>query len=189
MKLPSFASPTRFRESSSVFEDFGAAGRPGASRPFLNAAGRSRKWRSHDLHFLEEIAGWIGAEPAVLASTVNEYNAFCEQRRDKFFAKESAHLVPVSTPPYYAMRCRPVFLTTIGGIKINHRMEALDDRDEPIAGLYAAGNDTGGWEPATYNAMLSGSTFGFALNSGRIAGEYAVSFLSADRRLRRKEGL
>jgi glycine/D-amino acid oxidase-like deaminating enzyme len=41
-------------------------------------------------------------------------------------------------------------------------------------GLYAAGVDTGGWESTTYCAILSGSTLGFAINSGRIAAENAV---------------
>ena len=76
------------------------------------------------------------------------------------------------------MRCRAMFLATIGGIKINHNMEVLDSRDNPIPGLYAGGNDTGGWEPDTYNAFLSSHAMGFAINSGRIAGEHAAQFLA-----------
>jgi fumarate reductase flavoprotein subunit len=68
-------------------------------------------------------------------------------------------------------------MTTLGGIKIDHHMQVLNQQDHPIAGLFAAGNDTGGWEPETYNVHLSGSTFGFALNSGRIAGENAAKFV------------
>ena len=56
-------------------------------------------------------------------------------------------------------------------------MEVLDRDDNPISGLYAAGVDTGGWESDTYNAVLSGTTFGFALNSGRIAGENAAVYM------------
>jgi fumarate reductase flavoprotein subunit len=56
-------------------------------------------------------------------------------------------------------------------------MEVLDRADNPIPGLYAAGVDTGGWESDTYNAVLSGTTFGFALNSGRIAGENAAVYM------------
>ena len=33
-----------------------------------------------------------------------------------------------------------------------------------------------GWESDTYCVELAGSTFGFALNSGRIAGEWAREF-------------
>jgi fumarate reductase flavoprotein subunit len=56
-------------------------------------------------------------------------------------------------------------------------MEVLDLKDRPIQGLYAAGVDTGGWESDTYCARLSGSTFGFAINSGRIAGENAAGYV------------
>ena len=59
-------------------------------------------------------------------------------------------------------------------------MEVLDQHDEPIPGLYAAGNDTGGWETDTYALLvLPGSAFGFAVNSGRIAGENAAELLGS----------
>ena len=50
----------------------------------------------------------------------------------------------------------------------------LDRQGQPIPGLYGVGVDTGGWESETYCGTLSGTTFGFALNSGRIAAENAV---------------
>jgi fumarate reductase flavoprotein subunit len=55
-------------------------------------------------------------------------------------------------------------------------MEVVDKDDQPIPGLYAVGNDAGGWESDTYDADLSGTTLGFAINSGRIAGENAVKY-------------
>ena len=42
----------------------------------------------------------------------------------------------------------------IGGIKINHHMEVLNQEDKAIPGLYAAGSDTGGWESETYCLSL-----------------------------------
>jgi fumarate reductase flavoprotein subunit len=123
------------------------------------------------------IAGWIGASPEVLKATVDEYNACCDNGHDDVFAKDRRYLEALRTPPYYALRCYPSFPSTIGGIKINHRMEVLDREDDPIPGLYAAGVDTGGWETVTYNAILSGSTYGFAINSGRIAGENAADYV------------
>ncbi len=126
----------------------------------------------------DEIDEWIGTGRGTLASTVTEYNAFCTDRHDALFAKDARYLDPLLTPPYYGIKCYPSFLGTIGGIKINHRMEALDREHKAIPGLYAAGSDTGGWESDTYNVVLSGSTFGFAINSGRIAGEHAARYAS-----------
>ncbi len=57
-------------------------------------------------------------------------------------------------------------------------MEVLNQQDNPISGLYATGDATGGWESDTYNVHLSGSGLGFALNSGRIAAERAARYIS-----------
>jgi fumarate reductase flavoprotein subunit len=124
-----------------------------------------------------EIADWIGIKPVVLKATIDEYNAFCDDGYDRLFAKDRRYLDALRTPPYYALRCYPRFLSTIGGIKINHRMEVLDREDNPIPGLYAAGVDTGGWEADTYNAVLSGTAFAFSVNSGRIAAENAARYM------------
>ena len=124
----------------------------------------------------EEIARWIGAAPEALDATVSEYNGFCDQKNDALFSKDPRYLVAFRTPPYYAVRCYQALHTTMGGIRINHQMEVLGKDDNPISGLYAAGNDTGGSQPDTYSLVLAGSTLGFALNSGRIAGENAVKY-------------
>ncbi len=85
--------------------------------------------------------------------------------------------MPIRTPPYYVMRGHVSMTTTQGGIKINQHMEALNLENKPIPGLYAGGDTTGGWESDTYNVNLSGSGLGFALNSGRIAGENAAQYV------------
>jgi len=125
----------------------------------------------------DEIARWIGAAPEVLKATVDEYNSFCDHGYDEIFAKERRYLIPLRTPPYYAMKCGTHFYCTKGGLKINHHMEVLDKQDNPIPRLYAVGGDTGGWESDTYNIRLSGHSVGFAINSGRIAGENAAKYV------------
>jgi fumarate reductase flavoprotein subunit len=126
----------------------------------------------------DDIAGWMGVAPEVLQHTVDEYNSYCDQGYDEVFAKDRRYLMPLRTPPYYAMECHIGFLGTIGGIKINHRMEVINKQGKPIPGLYAIGVDTGGWESETYCGILAGSCFGFAMNSGRIAAENVVKSLS-----------
>ncbi len=124
----------------------------------------------------EEMAQWMGAVPETLRATAGEYNRFCDEKNDGVFSKDPRYLFPLRTAPYYAVRCHQALHTTMGGIKINHHMEVLDEGDNPIPGLYAAGNDTGGSQPDTYCLILAGSTLGFALNSGRIAGENAAKY-------------
>ena len=124
------------------------------------------------------IAGWIGCDPAVLKATVEQYNSACDDKHDGIFAKDPRYLLPLRTPPYYAVKAHIGLCDAYGGIKINENMEALDERDEPIPGLFAAGSTTGCWESESYCYRLTGHLVGFALNSGRIAGENAVRYLS-----------
>ena len=126
---------------------------------------------------MDEIAEWMGLEPDGLKNTVNKYNEDCDKGYDSAFAKDPKFLLPICNPPYYALKCHQGFHGTVGGIKINHNMEVVDKKDEPIPGLYAVGSDTGGWEGDTYCLVLSGSTFAFAITSGRIAGEKALEFI------------
>jgi fumarate reductase flavoprotein subunit len=59
---------------------------------------------------------------------------------------------------------------TIGGLRVDERARALDERDEPVDGLYAAGADAGGISTGGYASGLAS-----ALVLGRIAGESAAS--------------
>jgi NADPH-dependent glutamate synthase beta subunit-like oxidoreductase len=126
----------------------------------------------------EEIAQWMEVDPHSLKSTVTEYNNICEKGYDPLFGKDRRHLAPLQSPPYYAIKMGVDYLDTIGGIKINERMEVLDKEGVPIPGIYAAGIDTGGWVGDTYCIRTTGTTFAFAVNSGRIAGENAVNKIS-----------
>jgi fumarate reductase flavoprotein subunit len=128
----------------------------------------------------EEIAAWIGVSFDVLKATIDEYNDSCDNGYDALFAKDPQFLDPLRTPPFYAVKCHQGYHGTVGGIKINHRMEVLNKQDLPIPGLYAAGADTGGWEGDTYCLELSGSTFAFAISSGRMAGENALKYVSGN---------
>lgn len=127
-----------------------------------------------------EIAKWIGAAPEILQQTVNEFNGFCEHGYDAVFAKDHRWLRPLINPPFYAIKGTPHFLDTLGGIKINEYMQALNSENKTVPGLFAAGVTTSGWEGDAYCSDLNGSAFSYAINSGRIAGENAVAFLHGE---------
>lgn len=123
---------------------------------------------------LEVIANWIGTETGALEKNIMAYNQSCNRGYDDLFYKDRRYLQALKAPPFYALKCHQAFHCTIGGIRINHKMEVLDREDKPIPGLYAAGNDAGGWESDTYNYVLSGTALAFAVNSARMAGENAA---------------
>jgi fumarate reductase flavoprotein subunit len=130
---------------------------------------------------LDGIAGWIGVAPEVLKATVEQYNSFCDNGYDADFIKEKPYLLPLRTPPYYAIPGSQSFDTTMGGIRINHRAEVISRQDSPISGLYAAGDTATGCESVSYNHRYPGSALCFALVSGQIAGENAARYLSGSR--------
>lgn len=150
-------------------------GMPGLERE-LRIAANNNKERVKISNSWTEIANWIGANPKVLKATLDEYNSFCDRGYDEAFVKDPRYLLPLRSAPYYGIKGELIFLQTIGGLKVNEYMEVLDHQGNLIPGLYAAGVDTGGWEPDTYCHILSGTTFGFSINSGRIAGEHAAKF-------------
>lgn len=126
----------------------------------------------------EELAGWIGAEPETLQATIAEYNEAADRGCDPVFAKEAANLLPMRTPPYYGIKCFVDCGETMGGIKVNEDLAAVDTQGEVIPGLYIASVLADGWSGQTYPAPeLGGIALGFALNSGRIAGASAARFV------------
>jgi fumarate reductase flavoprotein subunit len=122
-----------------------------------------------------EIARWMGVEPEVLQTTIDEYNDGCDKKSD-YFAKDPQFLIPLRQPPYYAIKTVLSLLVTHGVIRTSERMEILDKEDNPLPGLYVAGDDVGGTDENVYGA-LGGHSFGFTLVSGRLAGENAASYI------------
>lgn len=126
---------------------------------------------------LDELAAQTGIDPVGLRETVRHYNACCERGHDDLFNKSYRLLRPIKTPRFYAGRFLPGAYGSLGGIKINHRTEVLNKDWQWIAGLYAAGNDACTIYGDSYVFILPGNTMGFALNTGRIAGENAAAYI------------
>ena len=126
----------------------------------------------------DDIANWIGAKPETFKKTIEEYNIACERGLDSILCKDRIYLLPLKSPPYYAIKGQSMICDAIGGAKINENMEVVDVEDNSIPGLFAAGSASGGWESENYCYELTGHLLGFALNSGRIAGENAVKYIS-----------
>jgi len=125
---------------------------------------------------LDELAAKTGVDREGLQKTVEEYNGFCEKGHDDVFNKSYGLLRPIETPRFYAGRFLPGAYGSLGGIKINHKTEVLNKQWKPIPGLYAAGTDACSIYGDSYVFILPGNTMGFAVNSGRIAGENAAAY-------------
>lgn len=88
---------------------------------------------------LEELAGLMGVDPAVLAETVATYNAGCEDGEDAF-GRNPDMLIPLGSGPYYAVELGISMLYTIGGLMTDANGRTVDWSNNPIPRLYSAGN-------------------------------------------------
>lgn len=68
---------------------------------------------------------------------------------------------------------------SVGGIKTNEKTEVIGQDWKPITGFYAAGTDACSIYGDSYPFIFPGTSMGFAVNTGRMAGEQAVTYLTA----------
>jgi fumarate reductase flavoprotein subunit len=124
----------------------------------------------------ENLEAAAGFDKGVFVDTMNRYLNMVAQKRDDDFLKESHWLTPLAKGPFYMVRMEPAIFGTLGGIRINEKIQALNEDLKPISGLYIAGQDGGGMYGYPYYE-IPGVTQGYAYNSGRIAGEEAADSL------------
>jgi succinate dehydrogenase/fumarate reductase flavoprotein subunit len=118
-----------------------------------------------------ELAGRIGADAASLEESLRDFNRFCRENRDPQFGRRENSLVPLERPPYYAIELGLTLVNTQGGPKHNIDCQVLDFNDQPIPGLYAAG-ELGSFFGFLYQG---GSNYPEAWAFGQIAGKKAAA--------------
>lgn len=94
---------------------------------------------------IADVAKKAGVDEKGLEETVKRFNGFAKTGVDEDFHLEKRHKPEAFTKgPYYLMRSVPAVHHTMGGIKINTDAAVIDTAGNPIAGLFAAGETTGG---------------------------------------------
>jgi fumarate reductase flavoprotein subunit len=128
---------------------------------------------------LEELAKKMGIDPAGLKATVEKYNHDLDTLGyDPDFDRSTLHgaegkPIKLEKPPYYGYKCTGSTSSFKGGIKINTKMQVINQYGEPIPGLYAAGELTGGlW--GNNSTYLPCTMVTAAMTFGRVAAKYAV---------------
>ena len=155
---------------------------------YAGPRGDGRDARADRLQHIRDAGGEILAAPS-LAALAHEMAARWGVARDRLLATlkqynaaaragdgaalpipKSGGLLPIETPPFYALRCLPGITFTYGGARVNEQAQVLDTGGQPIPGLYAAGADVGGIYTRGYTGGL---VLGLAF--GRIAGRAAAA--------------
>ncbi len=132
---------------------------------------------------IRELAEGLEINPDALEETVDKFNAavvddkpFNETIRDGRATKgisppKSNWARKIDTPPFMAYGATGGLTFTYGGLKINKRCEVLNKLDQPIRGLFGAGEVTGGF---FYYNYPSGSGLTRGAVTGRVAGRNAA---------------
>lgn len=121
---------------------------------------------------LEDLAAAYNIPFDALKDTIDNYNSYVEKGEDEEFGKylrEDAK--PLVTPPFYAIRLWPKVHHCMGGVQINTQAQVIGLDGQPITGLYAAGEVTGGVHGA---CRLGSCAVTDCLVFGRIAGQNAA---------------
>ncbi len=122
---------------------------------------------------IEDLAAEMGVDGATLSETLDAWNACVEAGSDEEFGRTS-FVKQLNVGPYYAISVTPGVHHTMGGLKINEKAEVLTADGSAIAGLFAAGEVTGGVHGAN---RLGGNAVADFTIFGRIAGESAAAFV------------
>lgn len=125
---------------------------------------------------LEELANKIKVPAETLKKTVEAYNKGVDANKDEEYAKDPYFMKKLSGK-FYAMREVISYLVTVGGVSTNTKMQPLTKEDKIIPGLYVVGSDVGGLFADSYGLDSPGTTFGFAVGSGRMAAKNILETL------------
>ena len=129
---------------------------------------------------VEELAEKLGIDEEKLQETIDDYNDMCDSGVDTLFHKDQKFLHPITGKGgYLAGKFYLGAYGTVGGVRINKYCEVLDEKQKPIKGLYSAGSDANTIYGDSYNFTLPGNTMGFAVNSGRMAGEAIADYIDS----------
>lgn len=120
---------------------------------------------------LEELAQLIGVDANRLASAVANYNAAAETGEDIQFGVEPNWMSPVQQAPFYAIPIHASNLSVCYGVHVNDDSQVCTDDDQPIAGLFAAGNCQGDFFGFNYPVHCPGCSTGRSLVFGQLIGE------------------
>lgn len=123
---------------------------------------------------LEELAeklGFDAQQTQNFLEAIETYNGYVDAGEDPDFGKTS-FAFKVEQGPFFATPRKPALHHTMGGLSIDTGAHVLDTQGNPIPGLYAAGEVTGGIHGGN---RLGGNAVADCLTFGRIADTNAAA--------------
>lgn len=151
----------------------GAGGPGGGGAP--GGGGGNEIYCADTLEELAEKLGFEGEYAENFVASVKQYDAYAAAGKDEDYAKSADLMYRINEGPFYAEkldRNANIVLVTLSGLFVDGNQQCLDQNFEPIPGLFATGNTSGGRFPLQYTAAMNGLSIGFATVFGALLGEY-----------------
>ena len=127
-------------------------------------------WAANTLEELFQYMGLTETQQAAFKAEIEKYNTYCANGDDEDFGRDPKMLLSVTKPPFYGMYSaeeKPMVGTvTLNGLVIDEDQKVLDANYNPIVGLYATGNNSGGRFAVQYSTPMPGLTLGMAMTLG-----------------------
>lgn len=128
---------------------------------------------------LVELLGYTGEAKKQALESVARYNEICAQGDDSDFGKDAYLLKPIAEPPFYGCswqngRFGSVGLVSLTGVVTDNNLQVVTMENQPIPGLWAAGNCLGERYGLGYATPIAGTSVGMAMTHGRVAGKIAT---------------
>ena len=114
---------------------------------------------------MADLANKLEMKPADLEASIARWNEQCKNKSDQDFGRPSRSLTSIEKPPFYCVKVYPATFNTQGGPRRNAKCQVVDPDNQPILGLYSAG-ELGSFWGWMYNG---GGNNAEALCTGRIA--------------------
>ena len=126
---------------------------------------------------VEELADKIGVDAERLAGTVEKWNGYFDEAepQDAEYLRDLSSCQRFDTAPYYAVMTNSSFLVTVSGLTIDPDSRVLDKNEQPIVGLFATGNTSGGMFADQYPRNLPSTSVGRAVTTGFVAARTAAA--------------
>lgn len=124
---------------------------------------------------VEELAKKLDIKPEELNATVTKWNKAVADKKDSEFGRTTGMTNDISGK-VYAIKVAPGIHHTMAGVKINTQKQVLKEDGQPIKGLYAAGEVTGGLHGGN---RIGGNAVADIIIFGRQAGQESAKYAKA----------
>jgi fumarate reductase flavoprotein subunit len=120
---------------------------------------------------VSELGVITGLDPANLEKTIHAYNLAIEKKMPDPF-KRAHRPLPISRPPFYAVRSQTWTLKSYVGLAVNGDLQVITRERRPVPNLYAAGEVLGATTGG--RAHTNGASVTPALTFGRLLGQKII---------------